>query len=616
MIGLPAKGSEDSVKRKYITMTHSSAIDQLHDHSKAQVALAVQQALASFVPELPNNLEVGQIYSMLERPPEAHMGDYALPCFRIAKELKRKPQDVAAELSQTLSAGSSPWIEKIDTAGAFMNIHVPASALAKHLVPAILDGSMVERNKRGSSTRPNVMIEYSQPNTHKSFHVGHMRNVVLGDSLGRIYKACGYPVMMVNYIGDEGAHIAKCLWYIKKNNQTAPTQGNLGEWLGRMYSAATIAIEDASAEEKLEYNAEVSKILREIESKKGETFDLWEKTRQWSIDDFNEIYAWSGAHFDHWFSESEVSEESQEIVDEYLEKGVFVESDGAIGLDLKEEKLGFVILRKRDGNTTYATKDLALARRKFSQFKVEKAIYVVASEQNLHFKQVFRTLDKMGFPQAKNCFHLSYGMVVLPDGKMSSRTGNVITFNELRERLALELAKYLDKYKGEWSPEEIADASHKLATGTIRYGMVCSDPVKDIVFHLQDWADFEGNTGPYLMYAYARTRSILRKAIESGVTSEDADLALLSSPEEKDLLRYLNDLNNVIVQACETNKPSVLCHHLFNMCKANNRSLAANSVLKAESPTLRSARVKLAEAFTVSLKYGLSCLGIEPPERM
>ncbi|RZA11071.1 MAG: arginine--tRNA ligase, partial [Proteobacteria bacterium] len=273
-------------------------------------------------------------------------------------------------------------------------------------------------------------------------------------------------------------------------------------------------------------------------------------------------------------------------------------------------------LRKRDGNTTYATKDLALARRKFSQFHTEKAIIVVASEQNLHFKQVFRTLDAMGFPQAKNCYHLSYGMVVLPDGKMSSRKGNVILFSELKERLEEELAKYLAKYQGEWSEDEIRDATHKLATGTIRYGMVCSDPVKDVVFNLQDWADFEGNTGPYLMYAYARTKSILRKAMESGVGSGAADFNLIVSPEEKDVLRYLNDLNNVILQASESYKPSLICHHLFNMCKANNRSLAVNSVLKAESAELRSARILLMEAFASSLKYGLSLLGIEPPERM
>ncbi|RYZ51787.1 MAG: arginine--tRNA ligase, partial [Proteobacteria bacterium] len=289
-------------------MTHSSAIDQLADHSKAQVAAAVQKALAGSLPELPAGLELDKIYGMLERPPEAHMGDYALPCFRIAKELKKNPKELAEELGKALSAGGSPWIEKIDVAGAFMNIHVPASALAQYLVPSIHDGSLMKRNTKSDTPRANVMIEYSQPNTHKSFHVGHMRNVVLGDSLGRIYKACGYPVTMVNYIGDEGAHIAKCLWYILKNGHKAPAD-HRGEWLGQMYVAATMALDDATAEEKPVFNAEVSQVLRDIESKKGETYELWKTTREWSLDDFKEIYEWSGAHFDHWFYESEVSEE-------------------------------------------------------------------------------------------------------------------------------------------------------------------------------------------------------------------------------------------------------------------------------------------------------------------
>ncbi|RYZ48234.1 MAG: arginine--tRNA ligase [Proteobacteria bacterium] len=184
----------------------------------------------------------------------------------------------------------------------------------------------MKRNTKSDTPRANVMIEYSQPNTHKSFHVGHMRNVVLGDSLGRIYKACGYPVTMVNYIGDEGAHIAKCLWYILKNGHKAPAE-HRGEWLGQMYAAATMALDDATVEEKPVFNAEVSQVLRDIESKKGDTYELWKSTREWSLDDFKEIYEWSGAHFDHWFYESEVSEESQEIVDEYLKKDVFVESD-------------------------------------------------------------------------------------------------------------------------------------------------------------------------------------------------------------------------------------------------------------------------------------------------
>jgi len=595
-------------------MTASFTPSSQLDFGRATLSLALYKALQTMTDDpLPETITPALFYSALERPPEPHLGDYALPCFRMAKDLKRKPPDIAAALAAALPVANPEWIEKVDTIGAFLNITLRPAALAKLLVPQLRQGTYFTRLK--TVDRPRVMIEYSQPNTHKAFHVGHMRNVALGDALGRIYEACSFPVIMANYIGDEGAHIAKCLWYIRKNKFKAP-EDRRGEWLGEMYTQATHALEDASPEQAPQFHAEVSAVLRAIESKQGEIYEEWRATREWSLVDFQEIYRWIGARFDHCFYESEVSEESQLIASEYLKTGVFAASDGAVGLDLKEEKLGFVIVRKSDGNTTYATKDLALARVKFRQFQIKKSVYVVGSEQNMHFRQVFRTLDKMGFPEAKDCFHLSYGMVVLPEGKMSSRKGNIIKFRELRERMEQELNKNLEKYRGEWSEEEIADIGRKLSVGAIRYGMICSDPTKDIVFDLADWLSFEGNTGPYLMYSYARTRSILRKAKEQSFAPDDTHLELLNGPDERELLRYLNDLNTVIQQSAEQYKPSLLCHHIFNSCKVYNRFLAQVSVLKAESDQARGARLALLDAFSQSLKFSLQLLGIEPPERM
>jgi arginyl-tRNA synthetase len=594
-------------------MTASFTPSSQLDFARANLSQALYKALQNMSDDLPETITPALFYSALERPPESHLGDYALPCFRMAKDLKRKPPEIAAALAAALPLADPEWIEKVDSIGAFLNITLRPAALAKLLVPQLRQGTYFNRLK--AVDRPRVMIEYSQPNTHKAFHVGHMRNVALGDALGRIYEACSFPVIMANYIGDEGAHIAKCLWYIHKNNFKAP-EDRRGEWLGEMYTQATHTLEDATPEQAPQFHAEVSAVLRAIESKQGEIYEQWQTTRQWSLADFQEIYRWIGARFDHCFYESEVSEESQRIATEYLKTGVFAVSDGAVGLDLKEEKLGFVIVRKSDGNTTYATKDLALARVKFRQFQIKKSVYVVGSEQNMHFKQVFRTLDKMGFVEAKDCFHLSYGMVVLPEGKMSSRKGNIIKFRELRERMEQELNKNLEKYRGEWSEDEIADIGRRLSVGAIRYGMICSDPAKDIVFDLADWLSFEGNTGPYLMYSYARTRSILRKAQEQSFAPDDTHLELLNGPDERELLRYLNDFNTVIQQSADQYKPSLLCHHIFNSCKVYNRFLAQVSVLKAESDQARGARLALLDAFSQSLKFSLQLLGIEPPERM
>lgn len=556
------------------------------------------------------------ILQVLERPKESAMGDYAFPCFRFAKPLQKKPQDIAESLARELEQLASPWLEKLETVGAFLNLTLRPETLASYLLPDVISGDYFRRLPRFYlQNQQKVMIEYSQPNTHKVFHVGHMRNVALGDSIGRLYEYCGYDTCFANYIGDEGAHIAKCLWYIRKNQLTAPDQ-DPGRWLGSIYVDVTHFLEDANKEDQVRYQAEISQVLRDIESKSGPTYQYWLESRKWSLADFQDIYQWTGARFDVWFHESDVSEESQAIVDEYLGKGVFKEDDGAIGIDLKDDKLGFLIVRKRDGNTTYATKDLALARRKYRDFKVDQSIYVVASEQNLHFKQVFKTLEKMGFEQASQCYHLSYGMVVLPEGKMSSRKGNVIEFEDMKTILQNELQKNLVKYEGDWSPEELADANHKLSVGAIRYGMICSDPVKDIVFDIKDWLSFEGNTGPYLMYSYARASSILRKAGERGFASEFSQLAALENAEERDLLRYMNDFNAFVVQSCEMKKPSILAHHLFDMCKVYNRFFAQVPVLRADKDSQRAARLALLSAFTVVLKQGLNLLGMTPPERM
>lgn len=584
------------------------------DHAKWMVAEELTELIHNIYEDKGAAVDAASVYSALERPKERSHGDYAIPCFRFTKQLGQAPQKISADIVAGVSNSNGIWISEAHAAGPFLNIKLSLGKLAEFLLQDIESLAYFDRFKQHDKER--VMVEYSQPNTHKVFHVGHMRNVALGDSLGRLYEYCGYPVSMVNYLGDEGTHIAKCLWYIKKHGLAVPETGR-GEWLGEMYSKACIELEDAGEDDSKENQRAISDVLREIESKQGETFDFWKNSRQWSVDDFEKIYEWIGARFDHWFSESEVSEDSQKIVDEFLEQGIFKVDDGAVGVDLKDDKLGFLLLRKRDGNTLYATKDLALARHKYDQFDIKKSIYVVGSEQNLHFKQVFKCLEKMGFPQAKDCFHLSYGMVVLPDGKMSSRKGNVVTFKELQERLSTEIGKLLEQYRGEWSDEEIASTNHKLAVGAIRYGMICSDPAKDIVFSIDDWISFNGNTGPYLMYSYARTRSILNKAKQQDfIRDEKVDYSLLSLEEERDLIRYMNDFNNVVEQSCQSNRISMLSHHLYDMCKAYNRFFANVSVLKADSDGLIHARLMLLSAFSIVLEKGLQILGITPPERM
>ncbi len=331
---------------------------------------------------------------------------------------------------------------------------------------------------------------------------------------------------------------------------------------------------------------------------------------------FHEIYDWLNVKFDKIFYESEVSEESQKIVDEYLERGIFYESQGAIGIDLKPYGIPFLMLRKSNGTSLYATKDLALAQKKFEEYRITHSIYVVGSEQDLHFRQVFKTLELMGFPQAKNCHHLSYGLVELPEGKMSSRKGNTIAFNRLKEKLSEKLDGPLSKYKSEWSEEEYTGTRQKLAVGAIKYGMLETDPVKNIVFDMEEWLSFEGNTGPYLMYSYARTKSILRKAEEMGSKPSLGSIEKLTERPVFSLLKDIRKFNEVVLQAALQLKPSLLTTHLYEMCKEFNRFYTELPVLKAEDENTRTARLMLVDAFSKTLYKGLGLLGITPPERM
>lgn len=591
-----------------------------YDPAKCSLALSLYESLLKIEAQLPAEISVLDFFKTLEQPPEKTLGDYALPCFRFAKAIKKNPNEVASLLKQYLEEQNNPWVESIVLKGAFLNIFTNQKEVAKSLVPTLVNGSafkLLKSNPEHNKTK--VMIEFSQPNTHKEFHVGHGRNVCLGDSICRLFTYNGYQVIGANYIGDEGAHIAKCLWGVDyyTGDDKLESALNKAEWLGQRYVEANSKLKEALDDAtKNQYNKEISEILKSIENKSGLYYETWKTTRQYCLDDFNKIYKWLDVKFDHFFYESEVSEDSQLIVEEYIKKGLFIEDNGAIGFDMSDKKLGFFMARKSDGTTLYITKDLALAKVKFQDFDIDRSIYVVGSEQNFHFKQLFYALEKMGFPQASKCYHLSYGMVVRPDGKMSSRAGNSFTFIQLINLVMEEINTYLEKYSTEWSKEQKEDTAHKLAVGAIKYGMLQADPNKEIVFDPKEWVSFEGNSGPYLMYSYARTQSILRKAEVEGIKSSLDKIELLSHESERDLMRHLYDFNQITINACENYRPSTLANHLFFTCKAYNRFYTEVSVMKAETEDLRSARLSLLKAFADTLKMGLYLLGITPPEKM
>ncbi|MBF0237046.1 MAG: arginine--tRNA ligase [SAR324 cluster bacterium] len=551
----------------------------------------------------------------LETPPDSSMGDYGFPCFLLAKKFRKAPPQIAIMLCEKLEPAvkNSPLFCDVNALGPYLNFRVNFSSMAAEVLPRVYDGSYFREN--AGQSRKKVMIEYSQPNTHKGFHVGHLRNVALGDCLCRVYRYNGYEVIAANYIGDVGTHIAKCLWYYEKFNQETPPETLKGEWLGTLYTKATLMLEDASDTEKVEYQQEISRILAALESKDSFWMKKWAETRQWSLDDFNEIYQWLDAHFDHVFYESDVDDIGKQLVLAELEKGTFIRSQGAVGLDLEDASLGFFMLLKTDGNTLYSTKDLALAQKKFDEFRIEHSIYVVGSEQTLHFKQVFETLKRMGYAQAEACFHLPYGLVVLPSGKMSSRKGNVIMFSDLRQQVTDYIRKnYLDQHAGDWDDAEIQETARQTAVAALRYGMLNQDPNKQIVFSMEDWLVSEGDTGTYLIYAYVRVRSI-RRQVPVELTA-DVSFDVLTHPNEHALIRKIYDFNQMVSLVGAQYRPSLLTKFLFEMCKDFSRAYNTCSIKFAENSEIQSARLLLFHSVAEILKQGLFLLGITPPERM
>lgn len=708
---------------------------------EAQIARLLAELLQSEPFDL--SLSAQDLEGWLERPKDSKMGDLAFPCFRLAKELRKAPPQIAASLHEGLDAESlqAAGLAQVVAAGPYLNFYVARAELAQTTIPAILDGSFLSPRE----ARPErVMVEYSQPNTHKAFHVGHLRNASLGDSVARLLSWVGHEVVPVNYIGDEGTHVAKCLWHLRTQYHGELPTEHRGEFLGEQYSAATellsldtltrapllgvravrvlevgphaaqpkwlvarielaadqdpeprtvvagaggfeagdlvayaspgmrvagkevgcvdrkgvqsqgMLLSEAElglsanndriaplpagaqlgdevvelyrrdgalpagtpvAEEFRRRNAEVSAVLQAIESGGGEIWEQWRETKEWSLEEFRRIYAWVDARFDHWFYESELGEESKALVREHQEDGVFVASEGAVGADLSAFGLGFCVLIKTDGTALYATRDLALAKRKFEQYGIDRSLYVVDDAQTLHFQQVFKCLELMGYEQASQCQHLGYAQVVLPDGKMSSRKGNVILFSQLEERLLSKVhADFLGKYEGQWSSQEIAEAAHRLALATMRYGMLNQLNGSKIVFDLDEWSARSGNTGPYMMYAYARTRSILRQVGE--VDESLVDWTLLEHELESELIGFLADYPRIVERAAEQLSPQVVCTYAYELSKKFSRWYKACSVLHAESDALRATRLKLVDATGRVVQHALSLLGIATIERM
>ncbi|MBF0298209.1 MAG: arginine--tRNA ligase [Oligoflexia bacterium] len=593
---------------------------------------------------------IEDIYSIITDPPDISMGHYALPTFTLAKIFKKSPNQIAADLTQILTDSKNDsksdikpdtnlnttadqnlkysLIEKYNNLGPYINISICLEKTLRLIIPKIINSTFFKIKL--AESLPKTMIEFSQPNTHKELHVGHMRNLSLGHTLILIYRYCGYNIISATFPGDVGTHVAKCLWYLKYHvKQEDIPENNRGTFLGQIYSKAHAKLENEKGSATEEKNREqLTLILAQLHDQKGDFFDLWKETREWSLNQMKDIYKWANVSFDQWYFESEVDAPSIKLAKEYYQKGIFINSDGAIGIDLSTDGLGFCMMIKSDGNGLYATKDLELARRKFEEHNIEKNIYVVDVRQSHHFAQVFKVLEKVGFKNAKNCIHLAYDFVELPEGIISSRSGKIVALEDLiAEMICTIKTNYLEQYRNNWSDSEIDSTANQIALGAIQYGMLKIDPQKKIVFDMKEWLKLDGESGPYLQYVHARINSLIKKVLEKfpdfNLTNPNADIycnykyELLKHPSEEALTIKLLNFNNAVIYACENNKPSFLCSYLYDLCKLYNSFYSECPILQAsEGEEQTYARIILSKCMQITLKKGLELLGIPTPERM
>lgn len=565
------------------------------DYAIVKIKQEIREAVAK---ALGQDIDLSQIEITV--PPDAAMGDFAVPCFYFAKLTRLSPNRIAEELKAKIRPAG--FIQSVSNAGPYLNFNVNQ----KQLCQKVLGEVSRKGDKYGSrkSDKEKVMIEYSGPNTHKEFHIGHSRNLCLGESLVNIHRFGGKKVLAVNYIGDIGSHVAKCLWALERFHKYEKVPENAGKYLGAIYSEAVNKVE-----ENKNYKKQAEEVQRKLESGDKQLTALWKKTRQWSLDELNDIYKLMGAEFDKVFYESEVEKPGKKIVEELLEKGIAERSQGAVIINLEKYDLKNFLLLKSDGSSLYSTKDVALAKMKFDKFKIDRSLYVVDTRQSFYFQQLFKTLEVIGVEGVMA--HVGYEFVTLKEGAMSSRKGNIIPFEDFFDEAVKLAAAETKKRHEDWSEEKLNDVARKIALAAIKFSMLRTGNGNVIVFDINEALRFDGFTGPYLQYTISRINSILRK--QKAV--EKIDFSKLDSQIGKELTLKMAEFPEVVARSLEELEPSIIAKYLFELAKTFSNYYENVPILNSEEET-RAARLFLIDCVRRVLVNGLHLLGIDELEQM
>lgn len=552
------------------------------------------------------DLDAKEIEEYIEIPPNSQMGDYAFPCFKLAKVLRKAPPAIAEEIKDKIEMGN--LILKLDVAGGYLNFYINKEILARE----VLEEISREKENYGSSNEGNgktILVEYSSPNIAKPFHIGHLRTTIIGASLYKIYKFLGYNTIGINHLGDYGTQFGKLIEGYKRWGTEYNIDENPIEELMKIY----VRINDLCKEDETVLDA-CRENFRLLEEGDKYCTELWEKFRKVSLEEFNRIYDLLGVKFDSIKGEASYADSWGEVVDILDKKGVLKESEGAKIVDLEDQGKGVCMITKSNGSTIYATRDLSAIRYRAKTYDFDKCLYVVAYEQALHFKQIFEVAKYLDIPEKcqKGLEHVQYGMVRLTTGKMSTREGNVVKVEDLLKESISRVEEIINEKDPNMENKE--EEAKKIGIGAVIFNNLSTTIIKDQVF---DWAqvlNFNGETGPYIQYIYVRTKSVLEKA--GGVPSfEDVNVSNLLDDASLTVIKNLYKFKEVLEQVTSKNEPSLLARYLIDLSQSYSNFYNENKIID-DNKELQNARVYLSYAVGNVIKVGASLLGMDMPNRM
>ncbi|MBU0894275.1 MAG: arginine--tRNA ligase [Nanoarchaeota archaeon] len=544
------------------------------------------------------NLKNEEIEKFLKVPPSPEMGDYAFSCFFLTEKFKEDPHEIALQIRKKIGNFPETDFEDIQTAGPYLNFFFNRKNLARKIVwEAITQKKDYGKLKIGQ--RRKILVEFSSPNIAKPFGIGHLRSTIIGNSIANIFEFVGYKTIRMNYLGDWGTQFGKVIFaYDKFGNQKKLEKGPV-KYLLELYIKSNKKIYEEKAREW----------FKKLEDKDRKAVILWRAFRELSLEEFQKLYKTLGIKFDFYDGESNYNKEMKKVIFELEEKKLLTKSKNALIVDLEKYNLGVFLIQKTDGATLYGTRDLASAIFRYKKYKFDKMIYEVGQEQNFYFKQLFKILELMGYKWAKNCIHINHGLYLDKDGKrFATRKGKTVFMQDILDKTTSLTKKEIKKRPGRISKENLEECALKVAIAAIFYGDLKNNRKNNIVFDIKKFISFEGDTGPYLLYSYARASSILKK-------TKNTDKFEIIDLDEKEieLVKKLLEFKSVVLDAYKSLNPSVIANYSFQLCKIFNEFYHVCPVINSKQEAFRLA---LVEAFRQVLKNALGLLGIKTLERM